>query len=127
MSHPSVFPALSYADAPRAIEWLVEALGAERYAVYSGDDGDVHHAELRFGNGMVMLGSTRPGAEARRGSVYVVVEDPDALFERARAAGAEIVREPQDMDYGSREFGVRDPEGNSWSFGTYQPFAVNGH
>ena len=59
-------------------------------------------------------------------SVYVVVDDPDAHHERARAAGAEIVRELHDTDYGSREYGAKDPEGNAWYFGTYQPFAATG-
>jgi uncharacterized glyoxalase superfamily protein PhnB len=122
MTHPTVFPTLRYADAPRAIDWLVEALGAERHAVHAGDDGTIRHAELRFGNGIVMLCSAPPEGDGTRGSIYVVVDDPDARFERARAAGAEVVREPQDTDYGSREFSIRDPEGNSWHFGTYQPF-----
>jgi uncharacterized glyoxalase superfamily protein PhnB len=52
---------------------------------------------------------------------YVVVDDPDGLFERASAAGAEIVQKLIDTDYGSRDFSVRDPEGNLWSFGTYHP------
>jgi uncharacterized glyoxalase superfamily protein PhnB len=49
------------------------------------------------------------------------VDEPDALFERATGAGAEVVMEPTDQDYGSRDFTVRDPEGNLWSFGTYAP------
>jgi uncharacterized glyoxalase superfamily protein PhnB len=73
-----------------------------------------------------MIGSTGQGDkefDTGRTSLYVIVEDPDAVYERAKAAGAEITREPQDMDYGSREFSARDPEGNAWSFGTYDPFA----
>jgi uncharacterized glyoxalase superfamily protein PhnB len=54
-------------------------------------------------------------------SVYVAVADTDALYERAKAAGAEIVRELHDTDYGSRDFAAKDPEGNLWSFGTYRP------
>ena len=57
------------------------------------------------------------------GAYNVVVEDPDAVHARAAEAGAEVVRGPQDTDYGSREFSVRDLEGNIWSFGTYQPWA----
>jgi uncharacterized glyoxalase superfamily protein PhnB len=122
MTHPTVFPTLRYADAPRAIDWLVDVLGAERHAVHANDDGTIAHAEVAFGNGIVMLGSARNGAPPSRGSIYVVVDDPDARYERARAAGAEVVRELQDTDYGSREFGVRDLEGHVWHFGTYQPF-----
>ena len=119
MEHPTVFPVLRYADAHGAIEFLVAAFGAEKHSVYA-DDGRVHHAEIRLGNGMVMLGSGDASANA---SAYVVVDDPDAHCARARAAGAEIVREPHDTEYGSREYGARDPEGTTWSFGTYQPFA----
>lgn len=128
MSHPTVFPSLHYDDAPRAIDWLERAFGAERHSVY-GDGATVHHAELRFGNGIVMLGSAREGVPATRGNgggIYVAVDDPDARFERARAAGAEILRDLQDTDYGSREFGARDLEGNAWHFGTYQPFDHGG-
>jgi uncharacterized glyoxalase superfamily protein PhnB len=54
----------------------------------------------------------------------VTVEDPDAHYAVARKAGATVVRELEDMDYGSREYSVRDPEGNLWSFGTYDPYLV---
>jgi uncharacterized glyoxalase superfamily protein PhnB len=63
----------------------------------------------------------RWGRHAGEGWVYVAVEDPDALHERAKAAGAEIVMAPMDTDYGSRDFALRDLEGNLWSFGTYRP------
>ncbi|MFN2629973.1 MAG: VOC family protein [Gaiellaceae bacterium] len=128
MEHPTVFPSLIYDDAPAAIDFLVEAFGAERHAVYAADDGSIHHAELRFGNGIVMLGSSRadvPATRGARGGIYVVVDDPDERHARAQAAGAEIIRELNDTEYGSREFGARDQEGNSWSFGNYQPFAVD--
>jgi uncharacterized glyoxalase superfamily protein PhnB len=127
MSHPTIFPGLSYDDAGAAVEFLMRAFGFERHAVHAEGD-TIRHAELRFGNGMVMLGSARPGAEATRGrggSIYIVVADPDAHCERAREGGAEILREPSDTDYGSREYGARDPEGNLWYFGTYQPFAID--
>ena len=128
MEHPTVFPTLNYDDANGAIEFLINAFGAERHAVYAGDDGTVRHAELRFGNGIVMFGSARPEAPATRGSgggIYIVVTDPDEHCARARAAGAEIVRDLNDTDYGSREYSARDPEGNAWHFGTYQPFAFD--
>src|SRR5262245_7085934 len=127
MTNPTVFPTLVYDDASGAIDFLTNAFGAERHAVY-GDNGAIQHAELRLGNGIVMFGSSGADAKATRGGgggVYVVVEDPDALCEQARRAGAEIVREPFDTDYGSREFGAKDPEGNDWYLGTYQPFAFD--
>jgi uncharacterized glyoxalase superfamily protein PhnB len=128
MDHPTMFPTLSYDDAQAAIDFLCEAFGFERHAVYAGDDGRVMHAELRYGNGLVMFGSARPEAEAtsgRGGGTYVVVDDPDGHCAQARAAGAEITRELHDTEYGSREYGAKDPEGNSWYFGTYQPFAFD--
>ena len=127
MEHPTVFPTLSYDDAQAAIDFLVEAFGAERHAVYGGDDGKIHHAELRFGNGIVMLGSSSAEMPATAGGagIYIVIEDPDAHCGRARAAGAEIARDLHDEPYGSREYSAKDPEGNSWHFGTYQPFAYD--
>ena len=121
-----IIPTLRYQDAPAAIDFLERAFGFERKAVY-GEGDVVHHAELTHGRGMVMLGSTGrgdPQFDTARSSAYVIVADPDALYDRARAAGAEITRELQDTDYGSREFSARDPEGNVWSFGTYDPFAA---
>jgi uncharacterized glyoxalase superfamily protein PhnB len=126
MEHPTVFPTLRYADAPTAIEFLVEGLGATRHSVHVRPDGSILHAELRFGNGMVMLGSAgadRPPTAGRGEGIYVVVEDLDAHCAQARRAGAAIVREPNDTDYGSREYAAADAEGNVWYFGTYQPFA----
>ena len=121
MSHPSVFPTMRYADPVAAIEFLVAAFGAERHVVYE-DGGVIRHAELRFGNGIVMLGGVAPGEEPYGGAIYIVVDDVDTHAERARAAGAEIVREPADTDYGSRECAAKDLEQRTWYFGTYQPF-----
>jgi len=128
VDHATVFPWRTYDDAHAAIAFLEQAFGAERHAFHAGDDGSVAHAELRFGNGIVMVGSSRPDLPATRGSgepgqgIYIAVHDVDSHFERARAAGAEIVAEPRDLGY-SREYRARDPEGNAWQFGTYQPFA----
>ena len=119
-----IIPTLRYKDAKAAIDFLERAFGFERKAVY-GDGDVIHHAELTCGRGMVMLGSTGrgdPQFDTRKSSAYVIVADPDGLHDRAKAAGAAITRELQDTDYGSREFSARDPEGNAWSFGTYDPF-----
>ena len=127
----SVWPVLSYRDARAGIGFLTAAFGFEEQAVYAHDDTSlIEHAELGWPlGGGVMLGSAgkddspfgrrRPGND----SVYLVCDDPDDLFARATAAGAEVVRGPRDEDYGSRGFTVRDPEGNLWSFGTYRPTA----
>ena len=123
---PNIFPALRYRDARAGIAWLERALGFDVVAVHDGEDGVVAHAELGFGPGMIMLGSagtgdTRFDRVVGSSAVYIVTDDVDGVFERATAAGATIVRELQDTDYGSREFSVEDPEGNTWSFGTYMP------
>jgi uncharacterized glyoxalase superfamily protein PhnB len=121
---PSVIPSLRYKDARRAVEWLQEAFGFEPHVVVDGEGDEIAHAELTYGDGMVMLGTQRDdsyGSHVGQGWLYVVVEDADAHYARAKAAGAEIVRELEDQDYGSRDYSARDFEGNLWSFGTYRP------
>ena len=122
------YPVLRYEDARAAMAFLERAFGFETHASYDGENGGVMHAELRLGDQYVMLGSTSEGEgrfnqSAGRHSLYVAVEDPDTLHDRAKEAGATIERELADQDYGSREFTARDPEGNLWSFGTYRPSA----
>ncbi len=123
----SIYPVFKYRDARAAIEFLCEAFGFERHAAYEGDDGVIHHAELRFGEDYIMLGQTSEGSlDIPAGAAgYIAVEDPDGLHDRSKAAGAEITRGLTDQDYGSREFGAKDPEGNAWSFGTYRPSAAS--
>jgi uncharacterized glyoxalase superfamily protein PhnB len=118
-----IYASMRYRDAPAAIEWLERAFGLEPRVVHEGDDGRVDHAELVHGDGLVMLGSERPGDQQRKagsGWAYVVVGDLDSHFARAKAAGAEITEEPHTEGYGSF-YGARDLEGNLWSFGTYDP------
>jgi uncharacterized glyoxalase superfamily protein PhnB len=122
----SIYPVLRYKDAHVAIDFLESAFGFERLAVYEEDGGGVGHAELSFGGEVVMLSSAGQGDPrfdqvVGRTSVYVVVDDPDALHERAKGAGAQIEMPPTDQHYGSRDFTARDSEGNLWSFGTYRP------
>lgn len=121
---PTVFATLQAEDANALITYLTETFGFRLTARY--DDGDtVAHAELLWpeGAGGVMLGSYREGRAWSRkpgtAGTYVVVQDVDALHDRAQKAGAEVVIPLSDTTYGSREFGVKDPEGNLWSFGTY--------
>ena len=120
------------APAPAAIAWLAKAFGVEEVVAYEGPDGGIVHAELRLEGNLIMMGGERPdhyqvespaGVSTPTQGIYVVVQHPDALWERALAAGAEVVRPLADTDYGSRRFGVRDPEGHLWDFGTYDPFA----
>ena len=130
----SIIPALQYRDAKAAIAFLDAAFGFETRAVYDGPDNTVAHAELTFGNGMVMLGSVNAseyGKQLRRPaeaggvtmSCYVIVPDADAHCIRAKAAGATIVREPVTQDYGGRDYACKDIEGHLWTFGTYDPNA----
>ena len=127
MTDQTVFPALRYRDAKAAIDFLGRAFGFEPRMVVDAENGAVAHAELVLGDAMIMLGSVRDGNDHMpppgAGATYVVVDDPGAVHDRARDAGAEIVRPPEDTDYGSREYTARDPEGNVWSFGTYRPAA----
>src|SRR5438105_2803296 len=115
---PNIFPALRYQDASAAIDWLDRAFGFEKHTVVSNPDGTVAHAELRFGSGMIMLGQSRDNdlrlksprdVNAVTQSLYVYVEDVDAHYKRAIAAGAEPVRDLSDTDYGSREYSALDP------------------
>ncbi|MCX2182969.1 VOC family protein [Streptomyces sp. SKN60] len=130
---PDICPALRYEDAKAAIKQLTEAFGFTVHAVYEGEDGRVMHAELSYGNGMVMLGSTGTGSTFDRimsgggpTGIYVRVDDVDDHHARAVAHGVKIVMPPTDQDYGSRDYMARDAEGNVWSFGTYAPGASAG-
>ena len=121
---PTVWPTLRATDAAALIRFLVDVVGFEETAVY-GEGDVVHHAELAWPlGGGVMLGSARGGTatvtEPGRFSAYVVVDEPDARCARMRAAGAEVTMDLRDTDYGSRDFAIRDPEGNHWYFGTYR-------
>ncbi len=120
----TLYPSLRYRDADAAVEFLQRAFGFEVAECYRDDDGKIAHAELSWGPNRIMLGESRDDAYAGHvghGWVYVAVEDADAHHTRAKEAGAEIVAELHDTDYGSRDYAARDPEGNTWNFGTYRP------
>lgn len=133
---PAIIPAIRYADAPAAIDFLVNAFGFERHAVYADpqDPAIIHHAQLVWQGQMIMLGSARPDpklpwrlpreAGGVTGALYLVVDDPDAHHARAASAGADIVNAPHDNEgYPGRGYEARDPEGQFWSFGSYDPWA----
>jgi uncharacterized glyoxalase superfamily protein PhnB len=121
----TVFPYLLYEDAAAMIDWLVRAFGFTEKLRYAGDDGVVNHAELAIGEGSVMLGA--PGGDYRSpkssggapAQVQVYVDDVDAHYARAKAAGAEIRQELADMPYGDRRYDAYDPEGHLWMFSTH--------
>lgn len=134
----TIIPSLRYRDAPAAIDWLCRAFGFQKHAVYA--DGDiVHHAQLTYGPGMIMLGSVveDEGNEWARRIVQpdeiggretqacsVIVADADEHYARARAAGAQIVADIADQDFGGRAYTCRDLEGRLWWFGTYNPWTL---
>jgi uncharacterized glyoxalase superfamily protein PhnB len=123
----SLYPVMPYRDATAALVWMQEVLGADEVAMHRDPGGGVVHAEARVAGGIVMFGDHASASneafrrEPGTGQVYVAVDDPDTRYERARRTGADIVRELGDTGYGSRDFAVRDLEGNTWSFGTYGP------
>ena len=137
-AHSAIIPCLRYEDAPAAIEFLCSAFGFIRHAVHADPDNPsiVHHAQLVRDGQMIMLSTRADSDHARNAPMvsvaeaggntqapYVIVDDVDAHAEHARAAGADIFREPRDEDYGGRDYSARDPEGYVWSFGSYDPFA----
>lgn len=113
----TVYPVVRYRDPGKAVDWLVQAFGFEVHELNTAPDGSLGHGELIVGTGMVMTGKGEPGGPG----IYIAVDDPDAHHDRAAAAGAEVTSEPADLHYGSREYACKDPEGNSWYFGTYRP------
>ncbi|MCD0504048.1 VOC family protein [Bordetella petrii] len=128
---PRLFPTLRCQDAESMVAWLIDVFGFTEHVVYR-HAGEIQHAELSLGSSILMLGQHRDDAygklvgspEGRRtDSLYVAVDDPDALYDKVKAAGARIEAEPADTSYGSREFSCRDPEQNLWTFGTYWPKA----
>ena len=132
----TIIPAMRYRDAPAAIDFLCRAFGFAKNAVYANPDGTIAHAQLTLGGGMIILGSVSNGSPyselirqpdeiggAETQSPCIVVEDCDAVYKTAKEAGANIVMDIADMDYGGRAFSCRDPEGHLWSVGSYNPWA----
>ena len=129
----NVIPCMRYRDAPAAIEWLCDTLGFEPQLVVPNEDGSIAHAQLSFGNGMIMLGSafdTEYGRLLKQPSEignfvtqssYLVVNNADLVYGRVLEAGGRILLDIKDEDYGGRGFTCRDPEGHIWSIGTYDP------
>jgi uncharacterized glyoxalase superfamily protein PhnB len=130
----SVTVSMAYRNAPEAIEWLCRVFGFSKHAVYPGPNNTILHSELTLGGGMIMIGSVidgpyspyskQPdeigGAETR--SVNLIVDDADAVYASATAAGAKILFDIEDKHYGGRGFTCRDLEGHIWNIGTYDPW-----
>ncbi len=135
ISGSTIIPSLRYRDAPAAIEWLCRAFGFHAHAVYA--EGEiVHHAQLTYGPGMIMLGSAGRGDShwdqrivqpdeiggRETQACCVIVADADQHYAHACAAGAQIVEPIADQAYGGRAYTCRDLEGRLWWFGTYNPW-----
>lgn len=127
----TVIPSLRYRDAKRAVKWLQEAFGFEPSLVVEGEGDRIEHAQFTHGTGMLMFGSgqegqydelvSSDGGKSAMG-LYVIVDDVDGHAARARAAGAEIVMEPEEQDHGGSLYTCKDFEGNVWNFGSYDPW-----
>jgi uncharacterized glyoxalase superfamily protein PhnB len=131
----TTIPAIRYVDPDQAIQWLKTALGFTEKAVYRSPAGIVEHAELVLGNGMVMIGTAGHNQQsaywfvqphsvgAVTSSVYLIVPDCGPVYASAKAAGAEFLQEMETKSYGGSSFIVRDPEGQIWSLGEYDPWS----
>lgn len=132
----NIIPGMRYRDAYAAIDWLCDVLGFERNLVVPDGDGGVAHAQLTLGNGMIMLGSDHEHARdfvvpptpdgTLTQNAYIIVNDIEGAYEQAKSAGANIVSELEEQHYGGSIFSVRDPEGQIWHLGSYNPWAEQG-
>jgi MerR family transcriptional regulator, thiopeptide resistance regulator len=121
-----IIPILVYEDIERAHDFLVEVFGFGAGGIERDGDGQVIHGEVVVGDKLIWLHRVTPehemasprSTDAATGGLVVHVDDVDAHYERARAAGAKIDSEPADQPYGQREYGVRDREGHRWWFAT---------
>lgn len=126
---------LRYHNAPAAITWLCKAFGFKKHAVYADKDGSIMHAQLTYGNGMIMLSSTKKDEYGKlvgvprdlkrtlnTQTVCVIVADADKHYKQAKKSGAKMVWDIEDQHYGGRSYICRDPEGYLWCFGTYNPW-----
>jgi uncharacterized glyoxalase superfamily protein PhnB len=130
----TIIPGLRYRDAHAAIDFLCSAFGFNRHAVYENERGGVDHAQLTYGSGMIMLGDVRDDEPGQRIAqpddiggretqcAYVAVADCRAHYQQSVAAGAEIVDDYAEKDYGGAGYSCRDPEGHLWYFGSYDPW-----
>jgi uncharacterized glyoxalase superfamily protein PhnB len=114
----TVTPYFIVADGPAFLAFLKSGLGAEEIAVYKDGGGRIMHAQLRLGDSMLEFGEATEQYPSMKLSLHVYVSDTDALYQRAVAAGAKIVRTPRVEPYGERSAGVEDPAGNAWWIAT---------
>ncbi|HEY9130385.1 MAG TPA: VOC family protein [Dyella sp.] len=133
-SGSTIIPCLRYRDARSMIDWLCKGFGFEKQAVYE-EDGKIVHAQLTYGAGMLMLSEARSDGNFSRHMVQpdeiagretqcacVIVKDCKAHYEMAKAAGAVILDDYSEQDYGGAGYSCADPEGHLWWFGSYDPW-----
>lgn len=129
-----IIPTIQYKDALKAIEWLCKAFGFEKHLVVPGENGTIVHAQLKFGNAMIMLGSENDNEYGKHiktpkdlngfnaQTAYIVVKEIDQHYQKAIEGGARIILDIKDQDYGGRGYSCKDPEGYIWNFGSYNPW-----
>ena len=132
-----IIPGMRYKNAPEAIEWLCRAFGFEKHLIVPGENNKIAHAQLTLGNAMIMLGSENDNEFGKliktpqelnginTVTSYLVIKEIDKHYKHAVQAGAEIIIDIKDEDYGGRGYTCRDPEGYLWSFGSYDPWEEN--
>jgi PhnB protein len=115
----SVTPYLVIGGAAKLIDFLKEAFGAQEILRMPGPEGRIMHAEVKIGDSRIMMGEAQGQWQPMPSMLYLYVEDCDAIYKRAMAAGATSVSEPADMFYGDRHGAVKDPSGNIWYISTH--------
>jgi uncharacterized glyoxalase superfamily protein PhnB len=133
----AIIPTMKYKDASAAIEWLCKAFGFEKHLIVKGENNTIAHAQLTYGNSMIMLSSENENEYGKlletpksldgnnTQAPYVIVDKIDAHYEKAIAAGAKILVDIKDEDYGGRGYTCKDTEDYLWNFGSYNPWSEN--
>jgi PhnB protein len=119
VGYHTITPYLTVSDLPRLLEFIKAAFGADVYEAMEDANGKVRHAEAKIGDSRVMMGQAREEWPARPAGLYLYVEDTDATYKTAMAAGGKSLMEPADQFYGDRNAGVEDPVGNMWWISTH--------
>ena len=119
----AITPYLYYENVADALKFLAKAFGFRKFGKPMRRDGKINHAAMKLGDDVVMMGCPPMGYRnpKRLGqstqSLYIIVDHVDRHFARAKKAGAKILEEPGDTEYGHRRYGAEDPEGHQWYFG----------
>ena len=136
MSKYGAIPNISYKNPEKAVQFLKDAFGFSEHSIYRDDKNNIQHGELTLGNAMIMISPSNNAAEFGKHTrtpdevggystqtPYIIIEEIDAHYKKAKTANAEIILDIKDEDYGGRGYSCKDPEDNIWSFGSYNPYA----